>query len=126
MDEGYFLLPFVGLHAAEVAYEQIVSQGAECELVVTPTVFECFQNEPQYAELIEEMVATDRLRIFETTSGLPFPIGITDAHAQIIAAEGDQPKAYLETDREEVYQWVKDRFETQKAQATLVTPTLTL
>jgi predicted transcriptional regulator len=117
MDEGYFLLPFVGLHGAETAYERIVHHGARCELVVAPSVADAFEENPNYADPVAEMAETDRLAVYRATDDLPLPVGVVDDTVQILGAEGEEPRALLEVDHPEVREWALETFETCKRAA---------
>ena len=93
------------MHAAETARERIVDHGAECELIVSPDVAETFRTGEGYAAAVGEMVATGRLTVLEATAELPMCVGVIDDRVQIVAAEGDEPRALVESERREVYEW---------------------
>lgn len=117
MTKGQFLLPFVGLHATEIAHERILNCDATCEIVVAPEVMETFHNDPNYTELVEEMVETGRFTIYRAETELPVSVGVIDDTVQIIAAEGEEPRALLETDTAEVREWAATKFTEYKQQA---------
>jgi predicted transcriptional regulator len=117
MDHGRFLLPFVGLHGAETSHDRIVNHGATCELVVSPSVAAAFEENPEYADPVAEMAATGRLSVFRATSELPLPVGLVDETVQILAAEGEEPRALVETDHPVVREWALKTFETCKQAA---------
>lgn len=117
MEKGRFLLPFVGLHATETGHKRVVDHGAECELVVASDVATTLRENSEYAELFQEMVATDRLHIYRADHDLPIAVGLIDDRVQIIAADGQQPRALVETAHDEVYEWASETFEMHKRRA---------
>lgn len=117
MKTGQFLLPFVGLHATEIAHERILNHDARCEIVVAPEVMETFQNDPNYTKLVEEMMETGRFTIYRAETELPVSVGVIDGTVQIIAADGEEPRALLETDTTEVRDWATATFNEYKHQA---------
>ncbi|ESP86807.1 hypothetical protein K933_17027 [Candidatus Halobonum tyrrellensis G22] len=119
LDEGHFLLPYTGLHATEVAHESIVDREGACELVVAPSVMETIQTNEEYTTLFEGMVATGRFDVYQASTELPLSVGVLDDYVQIIAADGEQPRALIETTQSEVYEWATGVFETYKRQAEL-------
>lgn len=121
MDHGWFLLPFTGMHATETASERIIHHGARCELVVEPSVADTFKSNPNYASLIEEASATGRSDIFKYDGEIPFALGSIDGVVQIIVAEGDDPRAMLETENEKVYEWAEGVYENYKHEAEKIT-----
>lgn len=120
MDEGRFLLPFTGLHAAETARERVVDHGADCEVVVAPSVARTFRDD-EYAPVVAEMVDAGGLRVFRADEELPLSVGVVDDRVQFIAAEGEEPRALVETDCREVREWAVERFEACKREAEPVT-----
>lgn len=120
IDEGRALLPFTGLHAQEAAYEQVVHKGANGELVVTPDVAETLRTNSEYREVAEELLATGRFDIYEYEGSVPYAINILDETVQLVAAEGDDPQAMLESDTQPVFDWAERTYEEYKRQATPV------
>lgn len=116
MDEGYFLIPYTGLHAAETAYERIVHQGAQCEIIVSPAVIDTFKTNPNYTEAIKEMTATGGLDIFQASTEIPFSLGVIDDRVQIIADEDEEPRALVEIDNPIVRNWAENTFKEYKQQ----------
>ena len=119
MDYGKFLLPYVGMHATEKAYEQIVNHGAGCEIIVAPEVWNTFQFDPNYSPIMEEMVETGRVNVSIYEGEMPFSLAIIDDLVQIIADEDEEPRALIETDNTEVRSWAEATFEDYKQQADL-------
>lgn len=122
---GTALLPLTGLHAHEAGYESIVKQGGEGELIVSPTVAKTLQDDPGYAELTEEMVATGRFDIYVYDGPIPYAVLLLDETVQIGVDEGGEPRALLETESEQVRTWAEEKIETYKQQSTNLTPILT-
>ncbi|WP_256686849.1 helix-turn-helix transcriptional regulator [Halococcus qingdaonensis] len=111
------VLPFTGLHATEAANEQIVGNGAEGELVVEPDIADLYCSAQEYAELLREMVATERLELFAYDGTLPYSLGVFDDTVQIVVAEDDEPRALLETTNETVREWALERYRSYKRHA---------
>lgn len=120
MDEGRAILPFTGLHAQEAAYERVVHEGARGELVVNSHVADTLETNPQYRDIAEELVATGRFDIYKYEGSIPYAINILDETVQLVAADGDEPRAMLESDAEAVFDWAERTYEEYKRQATFL------
>ena len=121
MDEGRFLLPITGMHAAETAHERVVENEAGCELVVEPSVAETHQADPNYAPIVEEIVATGRVDVYQYEGELPYGLALVGGTVQVITAEGDEPRALLETENDEVRDWAEGKYEEYKQQSQKLT-----
>lgn len=111
------LLPFTGLHAQEAAHEQIVRHGARAELVMKPEIADVQRFDSSYAELTSEMQATGRFELFVADGTIPYALCMFDDTVQIVVAEGDQPRALLETENERVLEWAEGVYQGYKADA---------
>lgn len=120
-ESGWALLPFTGLHATEAAHEQITENGAQYELVVEPDVAETHRTAPQYRELYEDLAGTDRYEMYVYDGSIPFALCRLDDTVQIVVAEGEEPRALLESDAPEVRNWAERTYEAYRAQATEIT-----
>lgn len=121
-ESGRFILPYVGQHAAEAAYESTIHHGATYELVVEPSVMKTFQTDPFYSELVEPLLETGRVDVWVYEGSFPYAVGIIDeAFVQLAADEHGQPRALLESDADEVRRWAEHRIETYKDRARKVT-----
>lgn len=120
MEECRSLLPFTGLHAAEAATGQIENEDARVTVIVEPDVADTFESNPQYAELIDDVVADGRMDVLVYDDTIPYNLNIIDETVQILVAEGDEPRALLESDAEAVYDWAVHTFENYRAPATPV------
>jgi predicted transcriptional regulator len=123
LDEGHeirALLPFTGLHATEVAHERILDHRAHGELVVVPTIVDTYRTQPEYRELFEDLAGHPRFDLFEYDGPLPFSISLVDETVQLIAAEGNEPRAMLESDAPELHRRAETMFEEYKREATPV------
>lgn len=119
MEEGRMMLPFVGLHGHETAHERIVENGATVELIVESDVAEIMFSEPAFGELTEEMIATGRLDLYISEEPIPYFVGVFDDETvQIGVDEDGEPRALVETDREDVRAWANNIVVTYKNQAT--------
>lgn len=121
MDHCRGFLPFTGLHASEAGHERVVNHGAESELVVTPEIADIHFSNSAYKELTEEMVETGRSDYFVYDGELPYALVLIDGLAQVVVADGDEPRAMLETDSEEVIDWAQNKYESYKQQSQKVT-----
>lgn len=117
---GCALLPFTGLHATEAAYEQVIENGSQFELIAERDVARTHQSDPQYKELNKELAKTGRYEIFAYDGSIPFVLCIFDETVQIIASEGDEPQAMLESDAAPIRDWAEQFYEEYKAQATKI------
>ena len=111
------VLPFTGLHATEAANEQIVQNGAQGELVVEPDIADLYRSSPEYAELWGEMEENGRLELFAHDGTLPYSLGVFDDTVQVVVAEGDDPRALLETTSETVREWALEQYHEHKRRA---------
>ena len=114
LKDGWFLLPFTGLHATEVGYESIVHDNASAEFVVNSSVAETFRSNSEYISIIEEMVATGRVSIFSYGGKLPFALNKINDTVQIISADGDKPRALVETRDERAMEWAEEVYQNYK------------
>jgi predicted transcriptional regulator len=121
MDEGRFLLPITGMHAAETAHERVVENEAGFELVVEPSVAETHQADPNYAPIMEEIVATGRVDVYQYERELPYGLALVGGTVQVITAEGDEPRALLETENDEVRDWAEGKYEEYRQQSQKLT-----
>lgn len=123
-DQVRGMLPLVGLHGHQTAHERIVENGAEDELIVEPDVADVLVSDPQFAELTEEMLATGRFDLFIYEGTIPYFVGIFDDETvQIGVDEDGEPRALVETDRQEVQDWAHHIITGYKQQATSITHT---
>lgn len=118
-NHGRAMLPLVGLHAFEAAHENIVENGAETELVVESGVAEVLLTNPPFEELTSEMLQTGRFEVFVYDGTIPYFVGVYDDKIiQIGADEDSEPRALVETDRDEVRTWAHATIDAYKQQAT--------
>jgi predicted transcriptional regulator len=116
-DDGCAMLPLTGLHACEALHSRIINEGAVVELVVEPNVADTFQSNPEYAELVDEMLATDRHDIYVYDGDIPYFIGVFNETAQMGVDSDGEPRAMLETDSPEVVDWVEQKYDAYKQQS---------
>ena len=117
---GIGFLPFTGLHACEVAHNQILNHDASYELVVIPKIADTHFSDPAYGNLFTEMINSGRLNYFVYEGDLPYSLVMIDGTIQIIVADGDEPRAMLETDSEEVREWAEEKYESYKQRSETV------
>lgn len=117
------VLPLTGLHAYQTGHEQVVENGAQAELVVTPEVAHTMQVNPDYAGLTEDLAATGRFQIYEYDGDIPYFVGVFDDTVQIGVDEAGEPRAIVETENSEVRRWAEATFEEYKQQAAPVLET---
>jgi predicted transcriptional regulator len=118
--DGKVIQPLASLHAMETAYDRIVNEGATGATVVESSVAAMFQSNSNYAELVEEMIATERFDLFVYDGTIPYYIGVFDETVQIGVDEDGIPRAILETDSPEVRKWAESKYEEYKQQSELV------
>ncbi len=116
MEQGRGILPFTGLHATEASNQQVVQNGARGELVVEPEIADLFRSAPEYTELWTEMVDTGRFELFTYNGTFPYALCIFDDTVQIVVAEGDEPRALLESTNDEVKEWAIETYQDYKQQ----------
>ena len=109
--KGQAILPLTGLHACEVLHDRVVNEGAVFECVVNRGVAETFETNPQYAGLVEEMIATGRFTVYEYDGELPYFVGVFGEMAQLGVDEDGAPRAVVETDSPEVAAWAAGKYD---------------
>jgi len=112
------MLPLVGLHAVEAVRDRVVDDGADVRLVVDPGVAERFRTDENYAPLVRDIQAGDRntLAVFE--GEIPFFLGVfDDEFVQVGVDEDSEPRALLESRRQEVLAWAEDTLSTYRREA---------
>ncbi|PSP72970.1 winged helix-turn-helix domain-containing protein [Halobacteriales archaeon QS_3_64_16] len=114
MDRCQGFLPFTGLHAQEAAHEQVTDHGARSELVLTPEIADVHFSDPNYAPLTEEIVETGRFEYFVYDGDLPYALAVIDDVVQIVVADGDQPRAMVESESATVREWAEEKYESYK------------
>jgi hypothetical protein len=77
---------------------------------VEPSVAETFQSNPDYAQVVDEIMATGRLDVFIHEGELPYGLALVNGTAQIIVADGDDPRALAETDAPDVWDWMEETY----------------
>jgi predicted transcriptional regulator len=121
-DNGWVFQPLASLHAMEAAYERIVNAGATGASVVESSVADTFRSNPNYSELVEEMISTGRFDLFVYGGTIPYYLGVFDETVQIGADDNGSPRAILESDSQPVLQWAENKYEEYRRQAELVKP----
>lgn len=113
------VLPLVGLHAFETVHERITGDDLTVRFVVEPGVAETMRTDGSYAPLFRTVqeVDPDAFSVYE--GELPFFLGVFDDElVQVGVDEEKEPRALLETDRDEVREWADARIATYERQAT--------
>lgn len=117
-DRGRAILPLVGLHAYEAAHENVVEHGAETELVVEPAAADVLVSDPSFEPLTTEMLRTDRFELSVYDGTIPYFVGVFDDEiVQMGVDENGEPRALVETDRDEVLVWAHDTIDEYDQQA---------
>lgn len=119
-DDIRCVLPLVGLHGHEAAYEQIVEAGARGEIVAQPEVVETMKTNPSYAELTKEMAETGRFQMYQYDGQIPYFVGLLDNIVQIGVDEDGEPRALVETRDPNAREWAANKIEEYKQQADTV------
>lgn len=102
------LLPAIGLQGHQAAHENVVHGDAESELVVSADVATTLLEDPRYAPLTEDLLATDRFELYVSDEPIPFFLGVLDDLVQLGGDDDGEPKALLETDAEAVRAWAHE------------------
>lgn len=112
------ILPLIGFHAFETAYEQVMENGANHEVIVTPGVVETMETEECYASLYRPLLGHDGFSISVYDGSIPYFLGVFDDETvQIGIDENEKPRALIETDHPEVQSWANDTISHYKQQA---------
>lgn len=115
------VLPIIGLHAFETAYERVLDHGAYHELIVDSGVAETLRSNEDYQNKFRELCEQNGCEILVYDGAIPYFVGVFDDEiVQIGVDEGGEPRALLETDRREVRTWAHETLEEYKQQATPV------
>lgn len=117
MEAARGVLRVTGLHANEAAREAVVDRGGAAELVVTADVAETLTTKPEYASLVEEMRATGRFDVYVVDEEPPFTLAIIDGTVQLLADEGGEPRALVESGSPAVRDWAEDVYADWKLRA---------
>jgi predicted transcriptional regulator len=121
VNEGCAVLPLAGLHACEAIHDRITNEGAVFEIVVNPDVAGTLQSNPDYTELVDEMLETGRHDIYVYEGEIPYFVGLLNDTVQIGVDEEGEPRAILETDSPEVADWAEGKYEEYKQQSQKLT-----
>lgn len=113
------ILPIVGLHALEAACEQVIEHGADHEMIVEPGIAETLQSNEKYRPLYRKLSQQETVTIHIYDGTIPYFVGIFDDEIVQIGVDQDgEPRALVETDRQEVQAWADETFEAYKRQTT--------
>lgn len=105
----------------DARHEAVVNGTQTFEVVFTPPVLEAAMVS-RSAEKFVEMVAADRCSVFVADGDVTPPMCLNDGLACLIVRdEQNTSLAIIETDDEHVLRWMRERFETHRADATPVT-----
>ncbi|NHN46641.1 hypothetical protein G9464_03400 [Halostella sp. JP-L12] len=111
-------LPVTGLHAFEVVHDRVVHGDARMELLVEPDVAETHRTDAAYADLFEKLSRTDRYEMYVYPDSFPFGVAVIDETVQLLAVDGDDPKAIVETDDAAVREWAHGQLDAYERRAT--------
>lgn len=109
------LLPVVGLPAMTVGRDRIVEDGCHHEIVVSERLAPTIRDQPEYRELLEEMLASGNCALFVADREVPFYLGLFDDCVQIGVDDDGIPRALVETDADDVREWAERTYETYLA-----------
>lgn len=111
------VLPIVGLHAHETVNRRVLDGELTAELVVSTDVAETLRRDPDYAELTDDLLRTDRYDLLVTDEEIPFYLGVLNDVVQIGVDEAGDPRALVESDCEAVRTWAVDTIATYREAA---------
>lgn len=118
-DEFRGMLPLVGLHAFEVAHEQVTEHGCHHEVVVEAGVVETCRSNGEYRGMLRELCEHDRCRISVHDGPIPYYVGVFDDETvQIGVDEDGEPRALAETNERAVRAWAQDRIDEYQQRTT--------
>lgn len=112
------VLPLSSVQPLRVHKRRVTAGEATGTMVVAPNVAERYLSDPQFVDIIDEMLATENASIYVTEQGIPFYLGILDGTVQIGVDDDLEPRGLLESDRDEVTAWAERRFEQYLSAAT--------
>ena len=116
------VLPLCGLHGYEAVHQGVVQEGGRVDSVVAPSVAETIQSNADFMELTEEMLPTGRFTAHVYEGEIPYFLGLFEEKVQMGVDEGGEPRALLETDSEEVYEWAEQKYQEYEENAIQVIP----
>lgn len=111
------ILPIVSARSMNEQLRATQEQSVHAEHVVTPTVADILQSDPEFVDRIETMRETAEVEIYVTEEPVPYYLGILDETVQIGVDEDGQPRGLIETTAESVREWAERRFESYRESA---------
>lgn len=112
------LIPGIGLHQLETAWEAIQEHSQTQHVIVERKVLETLRSESHYTDLFEALCNTETVEIGVYDGTFPYFLGIYDETVHIgVEDQHGLPRALLETNAEEVMEWATDKFDTYKHEA---------
>lgn len=83
------------------------------EIVVPATLLEQIQDDPQYASLLQPIVASNVARVFVYPGDIPWLLSLLDGCILFgTFDDGGRPIALIETDHHEIITWAESRYRT--------------
>ena len=107
MDEATILIPLTGLNAKRTLHDRVVDHGARVELIISPSVLETFQTDPDYVPYYEAMRESGRAEYRVYEDEIPCYLGIIDEVVQLGVDEDGEPRALLESRNDAVVAWAE-------------------
>lgn len=118
-DEFSGILPLIGLHAFEAAYEQVVENGASHEIIVEEDIVETLATKECYASKFQQLRNCTKFTLSKYNGSIPYFVGIFDNEkVQIGVDEDGEPRALVETSQPEVRAWAKEAISEYREHAT--------
>ncbi|TYL37301.1 transcriptional regulator [Natronococcus pandeyae] len=112
------LLPAVGLPAMNVARDRVVEDGWQYECIYTPGLASTLRNQPEYAELVDELSEAPNCDLFIAEDRIRYYLGLFDHRVQIgVEDDNGVPKALVDTDAAEVREWAEQTYDHYLEQA---------
>lgn len=107
--------------ALRVHHDAVRESGQTFEIVHTPSAFEAITADPEMADWLRELMASEQGSYYRYDGDVPFNLMIADGTAYLLltAADGTRP-ALVECDDDAVHSWAVSTFERYRGDATLV------
>ncbi len=112
------LFPLTCAQALAALHEQVVADGADLELVVTPPVAENLRSEPDYREQVADLQAAETASLWVYDGQFPYYLGRYSDTVELGLVDDGQPAALVATEDERAHRWAERTVEEYRTEAT--------
>jgi predicted transcriptional regulator len=112
------LFPLTCAQALAALHEQVVVDGADLELVVTPAVAENLRSEPDYREQVADLQAAETASLWVYDGQFPYYLGRYAETVELGLVDDGQPAALVATEDERAHRWAERTVEEYRTEAT--------